>query len=131
VSLRPQRFAARSKGTTLLTRGRGGTRVRFALSEAAKVRFTAARARPGRRSGRSCVKATRRNRRNKACTRYATLRGSVSKSFKQGSSSVRFTGRMRKKRLPIGRYRLRLRATDAAGNHSPTVYRPFTIRKRT
>jgi hypothetical protein len=103
--------------------------VRFVLSEAAKVRFTVARASVGRRSGRSCVKVTRRNRRAKPCTRYLAMRGGVSKAFKAGSSTIRFTGRMRNKRLKIGRYRLRLRATDAAGNSSPTVYKPFRIRK--
>jgi hypothetical protein len=54
----------------------------------------------------------------------------VSKAFAAGSQGVRFTGRLRNKRLKVGRYRLRLRATDAAGNASPTVYKPFKIRKR-
>ena len=130
LSLRPSRFAARSRGTTLLTRGSGGTRVRFRLSEAAKVRFTVARASKGRRSGRSCVKPTRRNRRAKSCTRYLAMRGGVSKAFEAGTRGVRFTGRVRNKRLKVGRYRLRLRATDAAGNSSPTVSRAFRIRKR-
>ncbi len=130
LTLRPRRFAARSRGTTLTTRGKAGTRVGFRLSEAAKVRFTVARARIGRRSGSSCVAVTRRNRRGKSCTRYVAVKGSASRSFKQGSRAVRFTGRMNKRRLPVGRYRLRLRATDGAGNHSPTRYTQFTIRRR-
>jgi len=130
VSLRPTRFAARSRGTTLLTRGSGGTRVRFRLSEAAKVGFTVARARAGRRSGRSCAKPSRKNRRGKRCTRYVAVRGSVSKWFRAGASTVRFTGRMRNRRLPVGSYRLRMRATDAAGNRSRLTYRAFRIRAR-
>jgi hypothetical protein len=58
------------------------------------------------------------------------MRGGVSKAFEAGSRGVRFTGRVRNKRLKVGRYRLRLRATDAAGNSSRTVYKPFRIRKR-
>jgi len=76
------------------------------------------------------VKPTRRNRRARACTRYVSVRGGVTKAFAAGSRAVRFTGRMNNKRLKVGRYRLRLRATDAAGNSSRTVYKQFRIRKR-
>jgi sugar lactone lactonase YvrE len=86
-----------------------GTRIRFRLSEAAAVHFRIERRRRGRWR---YVRAFRR-------------RG------KAGRNAVRFSGRVRARRrvrrLRAGRYRIKLRAKDAAGNRSQQVIRRFRV----
>jgi hypothetical protein len=93
--------------------------VRFTLSEAATVRLGLERATTGRRVGGGCVRQTRSNRSRSACVRYVVVRGVLTKKLVAGAASVRFDGRLGGKRLAVGRYRLVLVGTDAAGNASP------------
>ncbi len=94
------------------------TTLRFTLSEAARVTVTFQAALPGRRVGRTCRRPARANLRRPRCTRLVT-RGSLSVAGKRGPGRLRFTGRLsRTRRLAPGRYRVTLRATDAAGNRS-------------
>ena len=104
-----------------------GTRVMFRLSEAASVRFTVERARPGRRVRGRCVKPTRRNRKRRKCTRYLRQRGSFTVAAGAGETRFRFTGRLRGRKLRPGRYRLVAVATDADGKRSAPERARFTI----
>lgn len=115
-SLSPSRFKAGGKTT-----------IRYSLSEAATVVFGVERARPGRRSGRRCVAPTAKNRTKKKCTRYVTLKGSFSQKGKKGSNRLTFNGKLRKRKLAPGSYRLRAVATDAARNKSAVKRRGFRI----
>jgi hypothetical protein len=58
--------------------------------------------------------------------RYAALKG----SFTHGANSFKFTGRLGKKKLKPGSYRLAATATDAAGNKSAKKYAKFRVVKR-
>ena len=92
---------------------------RYTLSEDAEVSLRFYRATVGRRSGRRCVAPTRRLRGARRCTRYP-LRGTlVRRRVQAGRRSIRFTGRVGLRALPLGRYRAILRARDTAGNISP------------
>ena len=94
-----------------------GTRFRYRLSEPARVEIRIERALAGRRSGRRCVRPTRRNRRARRCTRYrrvTTLRANE----RAGRQSTGFTGRVRRRPLRRGRYRARLVAIDSLGARS-------------
>jgi hypothetical protein len=104
-----------------------GTRVTFRLSEAASVRFTVERARPGRRVRGRCVKPTRRNRTRRKCTRYVRQRGSFTVAAGAGETRFRFTGRLRGRKLRPGRYRLVAVATDDTGKRSAPKRARFTI----
>ena len=104
-----------------------GTRVTFRLSEAASVRFTVERARPGRRVRGRCVKPTRRNRTRRKCTRYVRQRGSFSVAAGAGQTRFRFTGRLRGRKLRPARYRLVAVATDDTGKRSAPKRARFTI----
>jgi hypothetical protein len=115
-SLLPSRFKAGGKTT-----------IRYSLSEAATVVFGVEQARPGRRSGRRCVAPTAKNRTKKKCTRYVTLKGSFSQKGKKGSNRLTFNGKLRKRKLAPGSYRLRAVATDAARNKSAVKRRGFRI----
>jgi uncharacterized repeat protein (TIGR01451 family) len=107
---------------------RTGTTIRFRLSQAARVRISFARARRGRRVGRRCRKPTRRNRGRRRCTRYVGVKSRVSVAGKAGLNTVRFQGRIsRKRRLPSGRYRATLVAVDSAGNRSRAKRAKFRL----
>ncbi len=86
-----------------------GTRLRFRLSEAARVRFSIQRRSGGRRVA------------------------SFVRRAGAGRNSMRFTGRLRvggrTRSLAPGRYRLVLVATDPAGNRSAVRRLPFRVRR--
>jgi hypothetical protein len=110
--------------------GRGaarGARVSYVLSEAATTTFTVQRAVPGRRAGRACVRPTRGNRRARRCTRWIAQRGSVTRAGRPGANSFRFTGRLDRRALAVGSYRLVAQARDSGGQRSRTVRRGFRI----
>jgi sugar lactone lactonase YvrE len=135
IALADSRFAAATRGGSVQPAGRRrrapvGTRVAFRLDEAASVRFTVERALPGRRAGGRCVKPTRRNRRARRCTRYVPRRGDFAIPAAEGLTAFRFTGRLRNRRLPPGRYRMVAVATDAAGNASAPKRAGFRVVRR-
>ncbi len=122
------RFRAARSGPSLgATRSGIGTRVRFSLTERASVRFTVARAAPGRKVGTQCVKPTAANSGHKSCTRWVRVRGSFSVTRAKGANAVTFRGRVGGVTLKPARYQLSLRATDSAGNRSVTKRKGFRI----
>jgi len=125
LSLRPARFRALARGAAVVTRG--GSRISYRLSEAADVRFTLQRVVSGRRAGGRCVAVRRSNRSAKRCDRYRLLTGAISGRATTGANAFRFSGRLRNRKLAVGRYRLRAVAKDAAGNRSRTNVARFTI----
>lgn len=86
---------------------RAGTIVSFTADMAADVTYRVRRARPGRRAGRRCVAPSRAPRRARRCTRFVAVRGSFTRSATAGPNRFRFTGRIRGRKLPPGRYQLR------------------------
>jgi hypothetical protein len=127
-SFSPTAFPAQASGPSLLGRT-FGTRITYRLSETATVTFKVQRALKGRRIRGRCRPATRRNklRSRRKCKRYKTVRGSFKKTGGAGSNSVRFTGRLRNRRLKVGRYRMVATAVDPAGNKSKAVRHAFRI----
>lgn len=139
LALRPPRFRVGRRPTPRFgvaqharRRARVGTLVRYRLSEDARVVFAIRRARPGRRipaRGRQrCVRPTRRlvRRGARRCVRFKTVARLVRVS-NAGGNRFRFTGRIRRRPLPPGRYRLAARARDGAGNRSPLRQRGFAV----
>jgi hypothetical protein len=125
LSISPGAFRAARSGASIVTRG--GARVSFTLSEKASVSFVVERAVKGRRVGGRCVTATVARRRTAACTRYVVLGGRFTHAGRQGVNRLRFSGRIAGRRLSAGRYRLRARATDPAGNTSALKRSRFRI----
>ena len=98
---------------------RVGTRIRWRLSEPARVTLTFQRARPGRRVGRLCLPPTRSLGANPRCTRFTRAGRLTRPNAKAGLNTLRFQGRLtRRKRLALGVYRVLIGAVDAAGNRS-------------
>ena len=76
--------------------------------------------------GKSCRKPSKKNQHAKRCTLYVAL-GSFTHSDHAGAISLRFSGRLKGKRLAPGSYRLEAVASDAAGS-SAAVDKGFTIK---
>jgi hypothetical protein len=126
LRLAPVAFRPLTRGGPVARVARG-TLVTFRLSEAARVRFTVARARPGRRVGRRCVAPRRSNARRPRCTRYVSVRGSFTVAGVAGANRFRFSGRLAGRALRPGRHRLTGTPTDAAGNRGRPFSAGFTI----
>jgi hypothetical protein len=113
AKLSRRRFrAARGRGASVATAV--GTQVSFTLSQLATMQFHVER----------CAKL-----RHHKCRRYKVMKGSFSKGGGQGRNVVRFTGRLRKRPLKPGLYRLDLRASTR-GAKSATKRLAFQIVKR-
>jgi hypothetical protein len=104
---------------------RRGTTFRYRLSEAASVRFSVQRLVRGRRKGRHCVKPRRSLRRRRHCLRAVT-KARLRQAGVTGPNAKPFSGRVRRRALRAGRYRVVVVAIDAAGNRS----KPRTARFR-
>ena len=118
------RFAVGARATAL-TAVRRGTVLRFTSSEAAALRLKVQRARPGRRRAGRCVRVRVRPAR-RACTAYVR-RATLGRTIGAGAGRVAFSGRIGRTALRPGRYRLVLRAVDAAGNRSAAVRLAFRV----
>ena len=109
-----------------------GTTFRVSMSEAATVGFAIKRRIRGQRVKGKCRPA-RKNRRGKRCEILPPV-GSFNRAMPAGVGRVRFSGRLKvrgKARvLKPGRYRVTLRATDAAGNRSKPRRMHFRIARR-
>lgn len=105
LKIKPRRFRAARRGGSIAART--GARVTYSVSEKASVRFTVERALRGRKIGKSCKAPTHKNRKRKRCTRYKRAKGSFKRTGKAGKKNrFMFTGRLARKRLRPGNYRL-------------------------
>jgi predicted outer membrane repeat protein len=107
---------------------RNGAAFSFTLSETATVTFRFDHTLRGVRSGKRCVKITRRNRRHRPCTRYLPVAGSVVLSnAAEGKNSMHFDATVNQKLLAFGAYRLRATPRDPSGNIGKTVLGAFRV----
>jgi hypothetical protein len=123
-------FAVGSARTTVAARAKKGTTFVYTLSEPAALVVTVERPATGRRSGRSCVKPTRGNRKAKKCTRYVAVGAISGGAGVAGANASPFSGRIGRKALKPGSYRAALVAVDAAGNKSSAKRVGFKVVKR-
>ena len=112
-TLSPTAFRAARSGPSARAakkRKRTGTRVTYALNVAASVRFTVQQSRPGRKvkhgKKTACDRPTKKNAAKKKCRRIVTLKGSFTRNGVAGTNKFRFTGRLNRRRLAAGKYRL-------------------------
>jgi CSLREA domain-containing protein len=138
LALSPKTFAVASKPTAVRRatvaakrKAHKGTTIKFKLSEKANVVLKFARKTKGRkvkRGGKTvCGKPGRKSvPRRLRCTRYAGA-GSLRRSLGPGAQKVAFSGRVGKRALKPGTYRLTVLATDAAKNKSRAARKSFRI----
>jgi streptogramin lyase len=117
------------KGTAADTTG---TTIRYTLTEAASVSLRIDRRLKGKRvkkgKKRVCAKRTRKNRKKKSCTLFKKA-GTLTRTSHAGKNNVKFSGRIGKKALKVGKYRLTIIASDAAGNKSKPKSLNFRVVK--
>ncbi|MGB0871785.1 MAG: PKD domain-containing protein [Solirubrobacterales bacterium] len=118
LRVKPSKFKRRSRKA----------RITFRLSERANARVIVQRRTAGRRVGKSCRKATRRNRRRAKCVRWVRTGRIVKRRARAGSNTYRFRGKIGRKTLNRGSYRMAVYAVDSAKGRSSTVYRRFRVR---
>lgn len=108
VTVTPRRFRVGPARTALAARARAprGTHISWRLSEAAMVRFVLARL---PRKGKPVAA------------------GSMTRRANAGAGKIAFSGRLGRKALRRGGYRMTVTATDKAGNASRTVTVGFTV----
>jgi DNA-binding beta-propeller fold protein YncE len=110
--------SGRPRAGSTAARPRRATTFRFRLSEAAYVAIRIERALPGRRVRGRCRAPGRRTvPRRLRCTRLRRV-VKVGRSKAAGANSMRFSGRVRGRRLIAGSYRATAYAVDAMGNRS-------------
>ena len=134
LAMSRKRFRVGSAATPVAAGSRrrrtpAGTRFRWRLSEAATVTLRIERKLAGRRSGRRCVKPTKRNRRARKCTRWSRA-GTLTRKAAAGAGGTSFSGRIGRKKLPAGSYQAVVSSKDAAGNASRSRTVAFKIVKR-
>lgn len=134
VSLTHSRFRVAKKSTSIAAKAHRkaparGTQLRFKTSEAGKLKIVIERALPGRKARKGhkrICKPVRQRVHHGGCTAFKRS-GTLTRNVKSGRGKVSLSGRIGKRRMPAGHYRLTLTERDAAGNVSKAVRRNFTI----
>lgn len=128
LAVSPTTFHARRSGPAVGSVARiTGTRVSYALSRAARVRFTVQRSRAGRRAAGRCVRATPANRGRPSCARPIRVHGAFSRNRAAGADRFTFTGRLGGRTLGSGSYRL-VATPSAGGRAGPPARARFVVR---
>jgi hypothetical protein len=136
LTLSPSAFRAASSGPTALTAGataakkkgkKTGTLISYRDSQAARTTFTVLQSQNGVRKGKRCVRAPKHPKRKaKRCQRLVSL-GTFTHTDGAGPNRLRFTGRLRSKKLKPGRYKLRAIARSSAGKTGAPATKGFRI----
>ena len=132
VSLSRKAFAGGRGPTAVAARTRSvprGTVLRFTLSEQATLRVRLERLAPGRRSGARCVPPSRAKRGARSCRRVVAVGTLTRRNVAAGRGTLAFSGRVGRRALPAGSYRMTVTPTDAQGLGGTAQVLPFTIRR--
>lgn len=121
--------AVRAQKRGARRRAKAGTTIRFRLSgDARAVRLTVQRRLAGRRAGKRCVAPKPRLRSRKRCVRFVKRGTLVRRDLKAGARRIAFSGRIGRRALKPGRYRLTAVAVPADGTRPLATRRTaFTI----
>jgi hypothetical protein len=106
-----------------------GTTIRYTVSAPATVTIIVERALKGRRSGSKCVKATAKLKHKKSCTRYVKASTLKRVHTTAGAKKVLFSGRVGRRAMAYGTYRMRATAIAGAGTASSERKVTFKIVK--
>ncbi|HEX4759288.1 MAG TPA: choice-of-anchor Q domain-containing protein [Thermoleophilaceae bacterium] len=104
LKLSPSAFPAAPRGGSISRKT--GANISYTASDPGTTTFRVLKPAAGRRQGKSCRKPSAHNRRGRKCTRYVALKGSFTHKDKAGANKLHFTGRLRRRALRPGRYRL-------------------------
>jgi hypothetical protein len=105
-----------------------GTTLRYKANEAVTMTFTFARRVAGRRKGSKCVAPRKSLRKHKACTRLVVV-GKLTRKSATGSGRLKFSGRIGRRALKLGRYQVTAQAKDSGGLKSRQRTARFTVKR--
>lgn len=136
LRLVPKRFRVAKRPTPVSARKRGkgkakkqvpvGSSIRFRLSQAGTVRLAIERRLPGRRANGRCVAPKPKLSGRKRCQRFVKVGKTMTrKNLPAGAQRIAFSGRIGRKALKPGTYRLTASATPTVG------IRPYVARRTT
>jgi hypothetical protein len=127
LAVSPSRLHAEHGSGASLSIRRGAT-ISYSDSQAAVTTFTVQRSSSGYRSGRSCVaKRPTHPRHPKRCVRWTPVKGSFTHADTGGAVRLHFTGRLNRKPLAPGSYRLLAVPRSAAGLLGKQAVAAFTV----
>ncbi len=113
----------------MFTRGSvRGTRIEYWLSGPGGVKFVIERAAPGRRANATCMKPSAKLERSARCTRYVKVTTIVRTYKSAGSRILRFSGRLNRRALPVGSYRVRATPSAVPGGTAAAAALSATFR---
>jgi uncharacterized delta-60 repeat protein len=116
----PRNVLAATRGA-MFSRRKAGATVTYVDSQAGVTTLTVEKPKAGVRKGKRCVKPPRRpSTRAKRCTRWVAMGSSAHKDV-AGKNKLRFTGRVKNRKLAPGRYRLRAVARFAGRAGAPVT----------
>jgi N-acetylneuraminic acid mutarotase len=129
LKISPATITPADRGPSIVRsrRGKSGAIVSYTNTAASTTRFTVEIRTAGRLQGGRCVSPTVARRGSRRCTRYTHL-GSFTHQDRAGTNRFTFTGRVRGRKLVVGRYRLRAIPRNAAGSGA-AAYRRFAVRR--
>jgi 6-phosphogluconolactonase (cycloisomerase 2 family) len=113
---KPRKFIPKVRGVKA-GKTKRGTTFRYALTEAATVRFKIERKTIGVLAGKRCMRRRPGDRIHRTCPRFELV-GSRAQAGKAGANRLKFNGKRKGKPLPPGSYRATVVATDKAGGRS-------------
>ncbi|HKG02773.1 MAG TPA: hypothetical protein VKB03_06300 [Conexibacter sp.] len=109
--------------------GRSGT-LHLTLSEAATIAVRFERKLPGRRNAKGLCVKPRRASHGRRCIRFKPI-GTQTRAGRAGDNALAIGGKLDRRTLPAGAYRLTIVARDAAGNVSnPPIRRTLQVAAR-
>ena len=141
LKLTPKKFAVSKKPTAKTSakakkkkkkKSHKGSKIRFTLNREAAVTFTFERKTTGRKVKGKCVKTTkklRKKKRKKKCARWVPAGKLVRNSQAAGNRVLPFSGRIGKKKLKPGKYRVSLQASATTGI-SPVLRKSFVVLRK-
>lgn len=107
------------------------SKISFKLTESATVTFVVQKSQSGRLVGSSCKKRTRSNKSKKKCTRWVSASKKFTAKGKAGKTNkLKFTGKVKRVKIPKGSYRLYALAKDSAKQLSPSATAKFKVKKK-
>jgi streptogramin lyase len=125
VAVKPSRFRVGASATAV-SAAKGGTTITYLLTKDATATLKFEQAVQGRVRVPNCVRITRRNRNGRKCTRFVP-KGQITRTGQQGQNAVQFSGRIGRRPLRPGRYRVGVAGTDAQGRSGLFQYATFVV----
>ncbi|MGZ4201048.1 MAG: PKD domain-containing protein [Thermoleophilaceae bacterium] len=129
LSMSPATFKAATKGGSIA--GATGTTIRYRVSQQSTTKFTVQRPARGVRKGRRCVAPPKHGskKKSKPCQRFVDVASFTHVDAAAGSVSFRFTGRLSRRKLAPGHYRLQAVGSNSMGKGKAAA-KSFRIVKR-